>query len=49
MGSVGNTMPLLLYSWERKRPINHCVGGWMGTKAGLDEYEKFPPPNGFCP
>jgi hypothetical protein len=29
-----NTTPRLLYPWER--PGTHCIGGWVGPRAGLD-------------
>ena len=33
-----------------ERPGTHCIGGWVGTKAGLDERGKSrPPPPGFDP
>jgi hypothetical protein len=34
VGWVVNTMPWLLY--PRKRPCTHCIGGWVGQRAGLD-------------
>jgi len=33
-GWVVNATPRPLYPWER--PPTHCVGGWMGPRAGLD-------------
>jgi hypothetical protein len=27
----------------RERPGTHCIGGWMGTRAGLDECGKHRP------
>ena len=27
----------------RERPITHCIGGWVGLRAGLDGYRKSPP------
>jgi hypothetical protein len=27
-----------------KRPVTHCVGGWVGPNAGLDGYGKSLPP-----
>ena len=32
-----------------KRPGTHCVEGWVGPRAGLDGWGKFPPPPGFDP
>jgi hypothetical protein len=34
MGRVVNATPRPLYS--RERPGTHCLGGWVGFKAGLD-------------
>jgi len=31
---VINATPRLLYC--RKRPSIHCIGGWVGPRAGLD-------------
>ena len=33
-GWVVNAMPRLLYL--RERPGTHCIGGWVGSRAGLD-------------
>jgi hypothetical protein len=33
----------------QKRPSNHCTGGWLGPRAGLDGCGKFHPPPGFDP
>ena len=41
MGWVGNATPRLLY--PRERPVIHCIGGWMGPRASLDERGKFFP------
>jgi hypothetical protein len=30
-----------------KRPGTHCIGGWMGPRAGLDGCGKSRPPPGF--
>jgi len=46
MGVVVNAMPWLLYL--RERHSNHCRGGWVGPRAGLDWCGK-PPPMGFEP
>jgi hypothetical protein len=32
-----------------KRPGTHCIGGWVGPRAGLDRCGKFRPPPGFDP
>ena len=37
-GWVVNATPRPLYPVER--PGNHCIRGWMGTRAGLDGREK---------
>jgi hypothetical protein len=34
MGWVVNTKPRSFYFWER--PCTHCIGGWVGPRAGLD-------------
>jgi hypothetical protein len=31
------------------RPGNRCIGDWVGSRAGLDEYGKSRPPPGFDP
>jgi len=31
-----------------KGPSTPCIGGWKGPRAGLDEYGKSHPPQGFC-
>jgi hypothetical protein len=31
------------------RPGTHCIGGWVGPRAGLDGCEKSRPPPGFDP
>ena len=36
MGWVVNTTPRPLY--PRKRPGTHCIGGWVGSRAGLDVF-----------
>jgi hypothetical protein len=30
-----------------KRPDTHCIGGWVGPRAGLDGCGKSRPPNGI--
>ena len=30
-------------------PGSHCIGGWVGLRAGLDENGKYRPPPGFDP
>jgi len=48
MRVVVNATPPPLY--PRKRPGTHCIGGWVGPRAGLDEGKKSPPPPpGFDP
>jgi len=32
-----------------KRPCTHCIGGWVGTRAGLNGCIKSRPPQGFDP
>jgi hypothetical protein len=32
-----------------KRPGTHCIGGWVGPRAGLDCCEKISPPPGLDP
>jgi len=32
-----------------RRPGTHCIGGWMGPRAGLDGCGKSLPPPGFYP
>jgi hypothetical protein len=34
MGWVVNSTPRPLY--PRKRPVTHCIGGWVGPRAGMD-------------
>ena len=33
----------------RERPGTHCIGGWVGPRAGLDGCGKSRPPPGFDP
>jgi len=33
----------------REIPGTHCVGGWVGPRAGLDRVQKISPPLGFDP
>ena len=33
----------------RERPGTHCMGGWVGPRAGVDECGKSRPPLGFDP
>jgi hypothetical protein len=33
----------------RKRPNAHCIGGWVGPRAGLDGCGKSRPQPGFDP
>jgi len=32
-----------------KRPGTHCIGGWVGSRAGMDWCGKSRPPPGFDP
>ena len=32
-----------------KRPVTHCIGGWVGPSASWDRYGKSCPPPGFDP
>ena len=34
---------------HEKRPGTHCIGGWVGLRAGLDGCGKSRPPPGFDP
>jgi hypothetical protein len=47
MGWVVNATPRQLYL--RERTCTHCIVGWVGHKAGEDEYRKSRPPPGFDP
>jgi len=47
MELVVNATPLPLY--PRERPSTHCIGGWVGPRAGLDGCGKSRPPSGFDP
>jgi len=40
-GQVVNATPWLLY--RKERPGTHCVGGWVGPRAGLDGCRKSRP------
>jgi hypothetical protein len=40
-GRVISTTNRPLYPWERPGP--HCIGDWVGPRAGLDVCEKFLP------
>jgi hypothetical protein len=33
----------------RERPSTHCIGGWVGPRAGLDGYEKYRPHGNSIP
>ena len=39
--------PAALYT--RERPGTHCIGSWVGPRAGLDRCGKSHPPPGFDP
>jgi hypothetical protein len=41
MGWVVSAKPQSFY--PRERPGTHCIGGWVGPRAGLDGYGKSPP------
>jgi len=41
MGWVVNAIPRRLY--PLKRPGTHCIGGWVGPRAGLDGAENLAP------
>jgi hypothetical protein len=47
MGWVVNATPRPLY--PRKRPDTHCIGDWVGPRAGLDGCGKYRPPPEFDP
>ena len=34
---------------RQERPGTHCIGGWVGPRAGLDRCGKFRPQAGFDP
>ena len=42
---VVSTTPQPLY--PRERPGTHCIGGWVGPRAGLDGCGKSRPPTGI--
>ena len=44
---VVNATPRPLY--PRERPGTHCIGGWVGPRAGLNGCGKSRPPLGFYP
>jgi len=46
-GWVVNATPRPLYPHER--PSTHCIGGWVGPRAGLDRCGKSHSPSGFDP
>ena len=45
MGCVINATPRPHY--PRQTPGTHCIGGWVGPRAGLDECGKSRPPAGI--
>ena len=47
MGWVVNATPQPLY--PREKPGTHCIGGWVGPRAGLDGCGKSRPKPGFDP
>jgi len=46
-GWVVNDTPRPFY--PRERHGTHCIGGWVGPRAGLDSAENLAPPPGFEP
>jgi len=38
---VVNATPRPLYPWEK--PVTHCIGGWVGLRAGLAGAENLSP------
>jgi len=46
-GRVVNATPRPLCPLER--PVTHCIGGWVGLRAGQDGCGKSRPPLGFDP
>jgi len=48
--SVGRGIVLLFHdrNTRRERPGTHCIGGWVGPRAGLDGL-KISSPSGFDP
>jgi len=46
-GWVVNAMPWPLY--PRERPGTHCIGGWVGPRAGLTDAKNLAPHQGFDP
>ena len=42
-----NVTPQPLY--PRERPGTHCIGGWVGSRTGLEGCGKSRPPTGFDP
>jgi hypothetical protein len=46
-GGLVKAMPQPLY--PRERPGTHCIGGWVGHRAGLNWCGKSRPPPGFDP
>jgi hypothetical protein len=45
MGWVVNATTRPLY--PRERPGTHCIGGWVGPRAGLDERGRSRPRSGL--
>jgi hypothetical protein len=46
---VGGQRHALAALPPRKGPDTHCIGGWVGPRAGLDGYGKSRPPSEFDP
>jgi len=47
MGWVVNATPWPLYFWEK--PGTHCIGDWVGPRAGLHVSVKSRPLPGYDP
>jgi len=45
MGWVVNARPF----YPEERPCTHCIGGWVGPRAGMDGCGKSRPQPGFEP
>ena len=49
LDGVGWTKPRPCLFTPLERPDTHCIGGWVGPRAGLDGPGKSRPPQGFDP
>ena len=47
MGWVGGQRHALAALPPLERPGTHCIGGWVGPRAGLDRCGKISSPPGF--